>query len=378
MALVPDFSSSPVSGSSATLKPVTKSGGSLAPNTGNNYYSVAPKTTPAPTTSTAMQVGGWYGGRQWDGSRLGAPGEVIVGGSSTNPFNSVGVTDYNSQINAEIDRAANALNDVLNKQEEYLKGEDYNSGVEDINRNIQQATDNLAARKRESDIQSASDEDLLGKSYSTAQGDAVRSYNALQQRARALFGRGSSAGQAGTEIAQEAYYKQQGGIGEAFINQEGMIRARAAQVAREYDDNLKELDNQKTSFMAALKKNLSDKLMEIASQRGQIEANKSAQRLAVLQAAQNQVAQLKAYDTQMKANIQQAIAEKMLNINNDFSAIAKQYNIDTTNTPYVQFSTDPTKYGAITYQSPDAIMNLLARAPRNTQDDLNTTNPFYA
>jgi len=59
-----------------------------------------------------MQYGGWYNGRQWDGTRLGAPGEIIVGNNSSGNAATNSYDYYDQAARGQVDQYINELNQM--------------------------------------------------------------------------------------------------------------------------------------------------------------------------------------------------------------------------------------------------------------------------
>lgn len=233
--------------------------------------------------SGGYQVGGWYGGRQWDGSRFGDIGQVIVGGGSNNAVPQSGSSSAPSgPSQAEIDSAFNPLFDSLNTAEagvrsgydEDVKGVDtrygtYNKQYEDERgRLMGEATD------KQTDF---------NETLKSALSDAIKAYNALNQQRISRFGGGSSAGQAVGELAQQEYFKQQGNVQKEGVRGEREFAKEFANIGQFIAQKKSELDMWKEEALGTLKKNLNSQLANIQMQRGETESAKAQARLSIIQ-----------------------------------------------------------------------------------------------
>lgn len=301
--LTPDFSSSPVSGASASLKPAAKPA-AKAP-------APAPKA-PAPTTKTpaptgggsggggqVKQNGGWYNGVQYW-----APGQGPQ--TTSNDSGGGGEPDYSQEIS---DMYAPAIQNTYDT-ENYL-----NDSYKTDQTNLEGQFANTATKYNQegADLNASTDteEQKFNKVLESAYADAVRSYNALQQQGRARFGRGNSAGQAIGELAQQEYFRQQGQVQQRGVEGSQQFAQERNKIKMYVSQKLTDLDLYKQQALADLKKNLQENLLAVQARRGDIEANKTRDRLAILESARNQVFAIKQADTQFRQNLALSAVSKM-------------------------------------------------------------------
>lgn len=144
--------------------------------------------------------------------------------------------------------------------------------------------------------------------------DAVRAYNSLAQQGNARFGRGSSAGQAVGELAQQEFFRQQGKVTDRQTEGNLQFAGERGKIRQFVKRKLEDLDTYKTTALNDLKKNLNDRLAEIRGRKADIEANKTRDRLAVLQDAISQTRAIQSADRQFRQNLGLAAVSKMQEI----------------------------------------------------------------
>lgn len=300
------------------------------PNAANYKGSQAFRTVPmsSQTNKTAMNYQGNGAPKASSGSVLGL--NTGFGGGGSTATASVTNTDTGGQSDSERDFAAEfeqALNDYYNPAFSRLDSleQGYNqelptaqAGVENsfadaintVNNNFAQSEAGIQAQSRDVDS---------GKKSAISQ--ARQLYNELSQRGLSRFGAGTSAGGAYSEI-----------IGRQTAQNMGSAEQTAADANVKLDNELRNLTNfvttQKTNLgekkktaLAQLKNDFDAKIRDINAQRGQLESDKAAQRIAELQNARQRAYEIETADKAFQRQIDLFNEEKK-------SALASQYSVN--------------------------------------------------
>ncbi len=147
------------------------------------------------------------------------------------------------------------------------------------------------------------DQNKFNQVLRSALDDAIRAFNALQQQGNARFGGASSAGAATGELAQQEFFRQQGIIQQKGIEGTADFVKQRTNIKQFISNKIEDLDNWKNTTVHSIKQNLSDKLAEIQARRGDIEANKVRDRLAILQDARSKIDTIQASDKSFRQNL---------------------------------------------------------------------------
>lgn len=150
--------------------------------------------------------------------------------------------------------------------------------------------------------------------YKSAFADAVRSYNALNQQQISRFGGGNSASQAIGELAQQEFLRQQGQNQVAQTQGNADFGVTFGKIKQFVASKKSELELYKNQALSEIRKNTADKLTEIALRKGDVEANKTKDRLALLQQAKALTAGIQQADQQFRRELGVAAANKMQEI----------------------------------------------------------------
>lgn len=296
--LQPDFSGPTTKSASASLRPAPAKSVQGAQT---SQPKTTPKPTPKPTTTTKPATTG-------GGSRVAAPAPV-----ASNPVpqdnGGGGEPDYSSEISEMYAPAIQNTYDTENYLNDAYK-------TDESNMNLEFANTEQKYGNEQNQLLSNTDteEQKFNKVLESAYADAVRTYNALQQQGRARFGRGNSAGQAIGELAQQEYFRQQGQVQQKGVEGSQQFAQERGRIKMYISEKLTELDLFKKKAMADLQKNLRENLLAVQARRGDIEANKTRDRLAILESARNQVFAIKQADTQFRQNLALSAVSKMQEI----------------------------------------------------------------
>lgn len=133
--------------------------------------------------------------------------------------------------------------------------------------------------------------------------NALRLFNALKQQGIARFGGTSSAGEFTSDLARQEMMKQQRDIGQQQTTGDLAFSKEFAQIGQYVGNKITDLTNWKNDAIGQIKQNLTDTLSAIAQRRGDIESNKTKDKIAALQTAQQNVQLLQNADKTFRQNL---------------------------------------------------------------------------
>lgn len=139
----------------------------------------------------------------------------------------------------------------------------------------------------------------------SALNQAVRAYNALSQRARG-YGGGNSASRALGELAQREFARSQGQINVRSAEGTKAFGEERTKISQYIDSKKKDLDLFKQEALSSLKTNLDQQIASINARRGEIESNKTRDKVAALQDAINRTRAIQDQDKSFRQNLAQA------------------------------------------------------------------------
>lgn len=239
--------------------------------------------------------GGGTGGNQSDWERAGHAGIAPAGYHGESGVN---MGDLNNEISEAYGPALEALGMAESSARTGATGQE-----ETVGRNYESEAAKAAAEKGQLTSETGQRQNQFNKTIRSAYEDAVRAYNALNQQRTARFGGGSSAGGAIGELASQEYFRQQGSIGEQQTQGDLQFANEFSKIGTYIGNKLTDLDNWKKDTMTQIKQNLSDTLVSIAQRRGDIEANKTKDKLAALQGAVARVQSVQDADKSFRQNL---------------------------------------------------------------------------
>lgn len=179
----------------------------------------------------------------------------------------------------------------------------YNTDVTNLNSSVSNLQDKTNTESAQLLGEQDTSQAAYNKTLQSAYAQAVRDYNALQQQGRARFGAGNSAGQAVGELAQQEYFRQQGNLNDKQTTGDLQFAAQRAKINTYIKQKFDDLDLYKQQALGELKKNLNSDLLSIAQRRGDIEANKTKDRINALQNAVAQTQAIQNADATFRNNI---------------------------------------------------------------------------
>lgn len=252
-----------------------------------------------------MQNGGWYNGQQFWNGQLGPVGQIInpgqsgykpVGGGSSGG----GGGGQSMPSQGDIDSAFSGV----------YSGLDAITGT--LQKNAAQATS--TAQQEESNAlglipgQQAQLQDTLNQNKTqwaqgtqSAYGDALNSYNALQQRNQGLFGGQSSASSAANDFLNQEYLKTRGQIGNEDQSAQLQFGTQNQNIQNWVAQSTTQVKNWYLDASQQIQNQLSQGLSQIQEQRGQTQTD---QAMAKLNLVSTLVQHQQALDT-MAAQTQQ-------------------------------------------------------------------------
>lgn len=282
------------------------------------YTDVKPKTT---STSSGGNSGG--GGQDlnalWRQTHPGE-GDRPAGWNGDGGGNSQ--TDLMSQISEMYQPYLNSLNQMeqninTGKQEDLANiDSQYANSQKKIQGQGDELYGNLDTQVR----------DLAG-SFQSAVTDAIRSYNQLKQQSLSKYGMGSSLGQALQGLASQEFFRQQGNLYNQKIAGETTAKTEQVKIKRFVEEKISDLDTWKKDVTTKLDQSVRDRLAEINARRGDIESNKTRDKVNLLQQAYQQAQQVELLDRQYRQGLASYAVETL--------ATQQEKNFDPTQIPKI-------------------------------------------
>lgn len=316
----------PVTGGSQLFGQRVESGGAsrdippYVPPTNNNTSSSGGGSAPKTNSNSNYQIGGWYDGRQWDGSRFGNPGEVIVGNNSGGNSGGGGGNSVDQRFLDEINNMFSSSMNYLGQLEGNARS-DYDQSVAQTGKAYDLALQNSQQSYALNQQALGQNQTDLDNSKRSALAEAIRAYNALAQQRISRFGGGSSAGEAVGELANQEYFRQQGQTEQAFMREANKLKMQMSEIAmkqKQYEDYL-ELDKQ--NQLTELKKELNNTLSKIQMERNATEQAKSQMRINVIQDSMNRARQINDATRERGATILDRLAELQAEKTGEYNAL---------------------------------------------------------
>lgn len=286
---------------------------------------------PAPIWQTAQQLAGVS--QPQKGAVSQPQGQVL--GTSTGPSAPTGRREELAAIAAKGD-----LNPAQRTEWEQMQQAELASQISELYEPYKAELDSIEGRLRE---ESTADQGLIDQQFAlnerltkdneaeligsadreeakynkvldSAFEQAIRDYNALQQQGFSRFGGGSSAGRAVGELAQREYFRNQGKVADTRAQGAQEFALERTRISKYVKDKLEQLNLAKTEATNELKKTLALRLDDIRARKYDLEANKTRDRMAILQDTINQARQMRDRDQQFRQSLGIAAVEKMQEI----------------------------------------------------------------
>ncbi|MCK9371238.1 hypothetical protein M0R04_15100 [Candidatus Dojkabacteria bacterium] len=149
----------------------------------------------------------------------------------------------------------------------------------------------------------AIEQNKFNDSLRSALEDAIRAYNALAQQGNARFGRGNSAGGAVGELASQEFFRQQGAVGKQQTSGDLQFEGERTKIKNFVAKGKQDLDMYKNEAITEIQKGLRETLADIESRKGDIETNKTRDRIAALQNAKETAQRVSEANTTFRQNL---------------------------------------------------------------------------
>lgn len=195
-----------------------------------------------------------------------------------------GLGDINGQISDAYQPAINATNDAMRIAKEGATGQESSTL-----RNYDTGNANIDAESAQLNKDTTNKQTDFNQTVASALEQAIRSFNALKQQGISRFGGSSSAGGALGELASQEFFRQQGQTNTEQTKGNRQFADEFAKIGTYVGQKKTALDNWKLDAMDKIKQNLSETLNVIAARRGDIEANKTKDKIGALQTAKANV-----------------------------------------------------------------------------------------
>lgn len=318
----------------------------------------------APTLGTSLQTGGATSSWQPDSvvvKNVAVPSNtptVPVNNTPSNPNNDPGLQAYN----AEIENLYKGGQDILNQQLSNLNDQKA-TAVSGLDSQTQYLRDQLTNSTNDLKNQIGAQQTALYEGNRSALGEALRTYNNLQQQTQSRYGGSTGAGQFISELLNSEYMRGKFNQNTSYQSAmkslydysnkvESESLAEFNRINREYQNGLKEIDNQ---YMA--------RKGEIETQKFALEQNKATQRAEAIRSWIDTQNQLKAAREEALFNLQTwreqqnaGIASTVNTLNSNWlnTLSANQGNMEnaTTATPFSQFGGGTTADNTVAYKYP--------------------------
>jgi hypothetical protein len=128
------------------------------------------------------------------------------------------------------------------------------------------------------------------------------------------FGGTSSAGQAVGELAQQEFFRQQGQTQQSGVQGAKDFGLEYTKIKNYVQQKKDDLEQYKNQALSTLRQNLADKLSEIRMRKADVEANKTRDRLSLLQSTIEQARQVASADKQFRQSLGLAAVSKLQEI----------------------------------------------------------------
>jgi len=189
------------------------------------------------------------------------------------------------------------------------------SGFDEQSANLESSTLNEAKKYdtqgQELTQATQTEENKFNQTLQGALAEAIRSYNALKQQVTARFGGASSAGQAVGELANQEFLRQQGQTQQAGVEGSAKFGVEYGKIKSYVQQKKDDLDQFKKEALAQLRDNLNKGLNEIRLRKADVEANKTRDRLALLQSTIEQARNMALQDQQFRQKLGLAAVSKL-------------------------------------------------------------------
>lgn len=296
-----------------------------APKLGPASSTVAQKSTAIPTSTPSIpsstvpsggyQNYGWYNGKQYvNGQFYDTPQQGVSQSSGDSGYQAPSI-DFDSLYApqfAALDEATNTANanfDLASQDVERQKTSQYND--------VQTEQDKAQAYFNQG-------QERATRNKESAYSDAIRYFNALQQQARARFGRGNSAGEAVGELGNQEFLRNQGNIEQSYADIQKELEGKWQDAVKTYSSTRLKIDEWAATQVSQIRQNLNNQLLNIKMSKAQVESDKTARRMEVLDRARQEVNAINVQKQQQSQALEQWKQQQQFLIQNKLVPIYNQ------------------------------------------------------
>lgn len=151
----------------------------------------------------------------------------------------------------------------------------------------------------------------LEKGERSAYADAVRAYNNLIQQGLSRYGTGSSAGGAISELVGQEFMRNVGKMKDTVLEGKNQLAVEGTKVKSYVSQKMVDLDKWKRDAVTLVNENFQNKMYEIAMRKGELEANKTRDKIALLQQTIDGARAIQQRDMEFKNNLASFAVEQM-------------------------------------------------------------------
>lgn len=298
------------------------------------------------------------------GSSGGSSGGNITGGGDQGSFDPY--AEQNRQLDEQVSSLYNSGFGILDEQKRQIEA-GYPEEESNLVSSIENDRNKYLTEEKNLLSDTDSEEEKYNNTIRTALNQAISAFNALNQQRKARFGLGSSAGQAVGELAQQEYFKQQGNIQQKQAEGNLEFAKERGKIKQYVSTKLTDLDQYKKEALLSLKQNFQDRLNEIASRRGELEANRARDRISLLQETVNNARMIAQQDKEFRRQLGLAAVSKMQEISGraftpkEIKAVLAEFGAALPGVSNVG-----TSQGGIPSRNPNAAV----------EDEFGTLNPY--
>lgn len=247
----------------------------------------------------------------------------------------------------------------------------YEGDVKNLQNRVAQALSQYNTQGEQLLQDTDTEQSSFNKVIESALNQAVRAYNALNQRANVFYGGATGTGRAMNELAQREYYRQQGQIGSKQAEGTQQFSQERGRIRQYIDSKVKDLDLYKQEALDSLKQNLDAQIASINARKGEIEANKTRDKISVLQDAINRTRAIQDQDKTFRQNLALAGVQQMQEIAGraftpqEIKAYISEFTSDLNIVPGQQ-------------QTAESLVASLQTKPKTYEDEFAKLNPNAA
>lgn len=174
---------------------------------------------------------------------------------------------------------------------------------ENLNARVAKSSGDLETKRGSLLGETADEQTKFNETLREALAQAIRTFNGLRQQGISRFGGGNSGAQAIGELVAQEFMRQQGQIGNRRAEGELQFTKERSRINEFVDSSVKDLDLYKNEAIDEIRKTLNTTVAEINARRGDIEANKSRDKMGALEDARNRIMQVEQADKEFRRGL---------------------------------------------------------------------------